>query len=43
MLCNRFKSLKINVSQAEINLIWPMFDKDGDGTIDVKEFIGFGE
>lgn len=30
-LMNGFEQLKIACSKEEINLIWPMFDKDGDG------------
>jgi Ca2+-binding EF-hand superfamily protein len=35
------RSLGIGISDAEVELIWPIFDEDGSGEIDVDEFISF--
>ena len=34
------KVLKTKVSDAELRVVWSAFDKDGDGSITVKEFCG---
>jgi Ca2+-binding EF-hand superfamily protein len=35
--------LNIKLSDVEIELVWPYFDKDNSGSIDVDEFFGFAE
>jgi Ca2+-binding EF-hand superfamily protein len=35
------RSLNIQVSSEELDLMWPMFDTNGDGNLDVQEFMDF--
>jgi Ca2+-binding EF-hand superfamily protein len=35
------RTLNIRITDTEIDLIWPLFDSDGDGTVSADEFMSF--